>query len=194
MILYVLVLVVSSQVNWPRTNWPQSSDFVTDFITRWGFGQDGSGIIKIYLGLQFAANRRCSRSVGSWSVVVDPVVCHMTDNKCMISVTGTICDTVACEKIDFYKRTHIVIAIFNLIARYWFLITNVVINCTCCIRYLFPHFLTCLLLLLMLVKNCNHIRYWELKHFKKLKHWSTAILSMKISSSAGFSSTFQFLK
>ena len=74
------------------------------------------GIVKIYLESQFSANRRCSQSVGSWSVVVDPVVCHMTDNKCMISVTGTICDTAACEKIDFHKRTHTVIPIFNLIA------------------------------------------------------------------------------
>ena len=28
------------------------------------------------------------------------VVCHMTDNKCMISVTETIRDTVAYKKID----------------------------------------------------------------------------------------------
>ena len=33
------------------------------------------------------------------------VVCHMTDNKCMISVTETIRDTVAYKKIDFFKRT-----------------------------------------------------------------------------------------
>ena len=45
------------------------------------------------------------------------VVCHMTDNKCMISVTETIRDTVAYKKIDFFKRTHTVIAIFDLIAR-----------------------------------------------------------------------------
>ena len=30
------------------------------------------------------------------------VVCHMTDNKCMISVTETIRDTVAYKKIDFF--------------------------------------------------------------------------------------------
>ena len=41
----------------------------------------------------------------------------MTDNKCMISVTETICDMVANKKIDFYKHTHTVIAIFDLIAR-----------------------------------------------------------------------------
>ena len=38
--------------NWPRTNWPQSNDFITcfrhwfhrsDFVTKWGFGQEGSG-------------------------------------------------------------------------------------------------------------------------------------------------------
>ena len=113
------------------------------FVTKWGFGKIAVGIVKIYLESQFSASRRCSRLDGSWSVVVDPIVCHTTDNKCMISVTGIICDTAACEKIDFYKRTHIVIPIFNLIARYRFLITNVAINCTCCIRYLFPHFLTC---------------------------------------------------
>ena len=45
------------------------------------------------------------------------VVCHMTDNKCIISVTGTICDTAESKKIDFYKRTHTVIANFNLIAQ-----------------------------------------------------------------------------
>ena len=45
------------------------------------------------------------------------VVCHMTDNKCMISITETIHDTVAYKKIDFFKRTHTVIAIFDLIAR-----------------------------------------------------------------------------
>ena len=44
------------------------------------------------------------------------VVCRMTDNKCMISVSETIRDTVAYKKIDFFKRTHTVIAIFNLIA------------------------------------------------------------------------------
>ena len=45
------------------------------------------------------------------------VVCHITDNKCMISVTETIRDTVAYKKIDFFERTHTVIAIFELIAR-----------------------------------------------------------------------------
>ena len=45
------------------------------------------------------------------------VVCHMTDNMCMISVTETIRDTVAYKKIDFFKCTHTVIAIFDLIAR-----------------------------------------------------------------------------
>ena len=45
------------------------------------------------------------------------VVCHMTDSKCMVSVTDTIRDTVAYKKIDFFKRTHTVIAIFDLIAR-----------------------------------------------------------------------------
>ena len=45
------------------------------------------------------------------------VICHMTDNKCMISVTETIRDTVAYKKIDFFKRTHSVIAIFDFIAR-----------------------------------------------------------------------------
>ena len=45
------------------------------------------------------------------------VVCHITDNKCMISVTGTICDMVAYKKIDFYKHTHTVKAVFDLIAR-----------------------------------------------------------------------------
>ena len=49
--------------------------------------------------------------------VLVPVVCHMTDNKCMISVTETIRDTVAYKKIDFFKRTQTVIAIFDLIAR-----------------------------------------------------------------------------
>ena len=44
------------------------------------------------------------------------VVCQMTDNKCMISVTETIRDTVAYKKMDF-KRAHTVIAIFDLIAR-----------------------------------------------------------------------------
>ena len=37
-----------------------------------GFGQDGSGDNKVYLELPFSANRRCSRSVCLWSVVVDP--------------------------------------------------------------------------------------------------------------------------
>ena len=45
------------------------------------------------------------------------VVCHMTDSECMISVTETIRDTVVYKKIDFLKRTHTVIAIFDLIAR-----------------------------------------------------------------------------
>ena len=35
----------------------------SDFVTKWGFGQDGSGDSKIYLGSHFSANRRCSRSV-----------------------------------------------------------------------------------------------------------------------------------
>ena len=70
-----------SQVNWPRTN-----DFVTCFVTDFvavissqseGLGKMALGIVKIYLGLPFSANRRCSRSVcsqsvGSRSVVVDP--------------------------------------------------------------------------------------------------------------------------
>ena len=38
--------------NWPRSNWPRSNVFITcfrhwfhrsDFATKWGFGQDGSG-------------------------------------------------------------------------------------------------------------------------------------------------------
>ena len=41
----------------------------------------------------------------------------MTDNKCMISVTETIRDMVAYKKIDFFKRTHTVIALLDLIAR-----------------------------------------------------------------------------
>ena len=41
----------------------------------------------------------------------------MTDNKCMISVIETIRDTVVYKKINFFKRTHTVIAIFDLIAR-----------------------------------------------------------------------------
>ena len=49
------------------------SDFVTDFVAvisslSEGLGKMALGIAKIYLGSPFSANRRCSRSVGSWSV------------------------------------------------------------------------------------------------------------------------------
>ena len=48
-------------------------DFVTDFVAvissqSEGLGKMALGIVKIYLGSQFSANRRCSRSVGSRSV------------------------------------------------------------------------------------------------------------------------------
>ena len=53
------------------------SDFVTDFVAvisslSEGLGKMALGIAKIYLGSPFSANRRCSWSVGSRSVVVDP--------------------------------------------------------------------------------------------------------------------------
>ena len=50
----------------------------------------------------------------------DPV-CSSTSSmpydQYMIWVTGTICDTVVYKKIDFYKHTHTVIAVFDLIAQ-----------------------------------------------------------------------------
>ena len=44
----------------------------SDFVTKWGFGQDGSGDSKNIFRIALLANQRCSRSVGSRSVVVDP--------------------------------------------------------------------------------------------------------------------------
>ena len=77
-----------SQVNWlqqtDREAMISLHDFVTDFVTvissqSEGLGKMALGIVKIYLGSPFSANRRCSRSVcsrsvGSQSVVVDPVL------------------------------------------------------------------------------------------------------------------------
>ena len=63
-------------------------DFVTDFVVvilsqSEALGKMALGIVKIYLGSPFSANRCssqsvclrsvCSRSVGLWSVVVDPI-------------------------------------------------------------------------------------------------------------------------
>ena len=47
--------------------------FVTDFVAvissqSEGLGKMALGIVKIYFGPPFSANRRCSRSVCSWSV------------------------------------------------------------------------------------------------------------------------------
>ena len=59
MILYVLVLVVSSQVNWPRQTDLEATislhDFVTDFVAvissqSKGLGKMALGIVNIYLG------------------------------------------------------------------------------------------------------------------------------------------------
>ena len=49
------------------------SGFVTDFVTvilsqSEGLGKMALGIVKIYLGSPFSANRHCPRSVCSWSV------------------------------------------------------------------------------------------------------------------------------
>ena len=59
------------------------SGFVTDFVAvissqSEGLGKMALGIVKIYLGSPFSANRHslqsvCSQSVGSRSVVVDPL-------------------------------------------------------------------------------------------------------------------------
>ena len=51
---------------------------VTDFVAvilsqSEGLGKMALGIVKIYLGSPFPANRRCLRSVSSRSVVVDPI-------------------------------------------------------------------------------------------------------------------------
>ena len=73
---------ISSQVNWPRQTDREQTDheamislhvFVTDFVAvissqSEGLGKMALGIVKIYLGLLFPANRRCSRSVRSRSV------------------------------------------------------------------------------------------------------------------------------
>ena len=54
-------------------------DFVTVILSQSeGLGKMALGIVKIYLGLPFSANRCssqsvCSRSVGLWSVVVYPI-------------------------------------------------------------------------------------------------------------------------
>ena len=63
------------------------SGFVTDFVAvissqSEGLGKMALGIVKIHLGSPFSANRRCPRSVclrsvGSQSVVVDPVDCGL---------------------------------------------------------------------------------------------------------------------
>ena len=77
--------------NWPRTNWPRSNDFVTcfrhwfrrsDFVTKWGFGQDGSGdsknLFRIALPSQSALFAVSLFTVSSFAdslsrtVVVDP--------------------------------------------------------------------------------------------------------------------------
>ena len=92
------IIYLSSQVNWlPQTDREQTDceavislhDFVTDFVAvilsqSQGLGKMALGIVKIYLGSPFSANRRCllsvcSRSVGSRSVVVDPtfVICRI---------------------------------------------------------------------------------------------------------------------
>ena len=63
--------------------------FVTDFVAMIssqseGLGKMALGIVKIYQGSPFPANRRCSLSVGSHQFVVDPcdaahkMQCNMT--------------------------------------------------------------------------------------------------------------------
>ena len=67
----------TSQVNWPRQTDRKQTDreamvslhvFVTDFVAvissqSEGLGKMALGIVRIYLGSPFSANRRCSRSV-----------------------------------------------------------------------------------------------------------------------------------
>ena len=79
-----------SQVNWPQQTDSEQTDreamfslhdFVDDFVAvissqSEGLGKMALGIVKIYLGSLFSANRRssqsvCSRSVGSRSVCCD---------------------------------------------------------------------------------------------------------------------------
>ena len=52
------------------------TDFVAVISSRSeGLGKMALGIVKIYLGSPFSGNRRCSRSVGLWSVVMDLSCC-----------------------------------------------------------------------------------------------------------------------
>ena len=71
-----------SQVNWPRQTDREAMIllhvFVTDFVAvissqSEGLGKMALGIVKIYLGSPFPANWRCLQSVGSRSVVMDPL-------------------------------------------------------------------------------------------------------------------------
>ena len=75
-------LLCTSQVNWPRQTDREARIslhvFVTDFVAvisskSEGLGKMALGIVKIYLGSPFPANQRCSRSIGSRSVVEDPL-------------------------------------------------------------------------------------------------------------------------
>ena len=52
----------------------------SDFVTKWGFGQDGSGDSKKIFRIALLANQRCSRSVGLRLVVVDLYILYFFTN------------------------------------------------------------------------------------------------------------------
>ena len=93
-----------SQVNWQQQTDRQQTDheqtdrevtislhnFLTDFVAvissqSEGLGKMALGIVKIYLGSQFSANWRCSRSVCLRSVGLQSVCCDQLSKTCFLT-------------------------------------------------------------------------------------------------------------
>ena len=73
-----------------------------------GLGKMALGIVKIYLGSPFSANRRCPRSGGSRLVVVDPIDegrAHVSNafflNTAFLGSSTTFCNEIPYGKFNY---------------------------------------------------------------------------------------------